>query len=77
MVGTIKRECLNHMIIFSEAHAYRVLKKYFKHYHDDRTPLGLDKDTPSFRAVEPPERGQVKRRPVLGGLHHRYFREAA
>ncbi len=43
MVGTIKRECLNHTIIFSEAHARRVLKKYFEYYHDDRTHLGLDK----------------------------------
>ena len=77
VVGTIKRECLNHMIIFNEAHARRVLKKYFEYYHDDRTHLGLEKETPSLRAVEPPDRGSVKRRPTVGGLHSRYFREAA
>lgn len=77
LVGTIKRECLNHTIIFSEAHARRVLKKYFAYYHDDRTHLGLDKDAPSVRAIEPPELGPVKRRPSVGGLHSRYYREAA
>lgn len=77
MVGTIKRECLNHMIIFNEAHARRTLKKYFEYYHDDRTHLGLKKETPGFRSRELPEQGPVQRRPTVGGLHSRYFREAA
>jgi transposase InsO family protein len=77
LVGTIKRECLNHMIVFNEAHARRVLKKFFEYYHDDRTHLGLEKDTPAGRIVEPPELGPVKRRPVVGGLHSRYYRKAA
>ncbi len=77
VVGTIKRECLNHMIIFNEAHARRVLKKYFEYYHDDRTHLGLKKETPGFRSTELPELGPVQRRPTVGGLHSRYFRKAA
>ena len=77
MVGTTKRECLHHMILFSESHARRVLKKFFQYYHDDRTHLGLEKATPAGREVESPERGPVKRRPVVGGLHSRYYRQAA
>ncbi len=77
VVGTIKRECLNHMIIFNEAHARRVLKKYFEYYHDDRTHLGLEKETPNCREIEPIEIGSVAQRPVVGGLHSRYFRDAA
>jgi len=77
VVGTIKREFLNHMIIFNESHARRLLKKYFEYYHEDRTHLGLDKETPSCRKVEPPHLGLVKRKPMAGGLHSRYFREAA
>jgi putative transposase len=77
VVGTIKRECLNHAIIFSEAHARRLLRGYFDYYHDDRTHLELDKKTPGGRQVEPVNSGQVKRRIVVGGLHSRYYRAAA
>ena len=77
MVGTIKRECLNHMILLGESHARRVLKRYFEYYHEARTHLGLDKDSPIPRKVEPPHLGPVKRRPMVGGLHSRYYRRAA
>ncbi len=77
VVGTIKREFLHHMIIFNESHARRLLKKHFEYYHEDRTHLGLEKETPSCRKVEPRHLGLVKRRPMAGGLHSRYFREAA
>ena len=77
MVSTTKRECLHHMIIFSENHARSVLKKFFQYYHDDRTHLGLEKATPAGRDVEPDGVGPVKCRPVLGGLHNRYYRQAA
>ena len=73
----LSRLRLNHMIIFGEAHARRVLKKYFEYYHDDRTHLGLEKETPGYRTVEPSELGPVKRKSKVGGLHCRYFREAA
>lgn len=76
-VGTLKRECLNHVIIFNERHAFRIIRKFLEYYHDDRTHLGLGKETPSAREIEAPDRGPVTCRPILGGLHHRYFREAA
>lgn len=77
VVGTLKRECLNHMIVFNDAHARRLLRRYLEYYHGSRTHLGLDKDTPDGRAVEPLELGPVRRRPMVGGLHSRYFRAAA
>ncbi len=77
VVGTLKRECLNHVIVLSENHARRILKSYLAYYHDARTHLGLAKDTPYGRAVEPPVLGPVQRRPMVGGLHSRYYRDAA
>jgi transposase InsO family protein len=77
VVGTLKRECLNHMIVFNEAHARRILKQYLRYYHGTRTHLGLGKDTPDSRPIEPPELGFVKRQVFLGGLHSRYYRTAA
>jgi hypothetical protein len=77
MVGTIKRESLNHMILLGRKHTFRVLKRYFEYYHEARTHLGLEKDTPVPRKVEPPCLGPVKRRPMVGGLHSRYYRRAA
>ena len=55
----------------------RVLREYVGYYHGSRTHLGLMKDCPEPREIEPPELGLVSSRPVLGGLHHRYFRQAA
>ena len=77
VVGTIKRECLNHVIVFNEEHARRILRGYLEYYHGSRTHLGLDKDAPDGRAVEPAELGPVRRRPMVGGLHSRYYRAAA
>ncbi len=77
MVGTLKRECLNHMIIINERHAYRIIREFLQYYHNDRTHQGLEQETPNGRKIEPPEIGPVKRRPILSGLHHRYYREAA
>ena len=77
MVGTIKRDCLDHMIILNELHLRRVLRDYFKYYHEVRTHLALSKDAPIPREVEPPERGPVRSVPMVRGLHHRYFRKAA
>ena len=77
VIGSIRRECLDHMIIFNEQHLRRVLRQYLDYYHQSRTHLGLAKDCPVPRAVEPPEVGSIKSEPVLGGLHHRYFRQAA
>ena len=77
VVGTLKRECLDHTIVFGERHARRVLLKYLDYYHGSRTHLGLGKDTPDGREVDPVDLGSVKRRPMVGGLHSRYYREAA
>ena len=77
MVGTLKRECLNHVIVFGERHTRSVLKRYLDYYHGSRTHLGLDKDSPDGRPVEPPELGPVRREVVVGGLHSRYYRAAA
>ena len=76
VIGSIRRECLDHVIIFNERHLRRVLKEYIDYYHRSRTHLGLEKDCPEVRAVEPPGVGPIRSEPVLGGLHHRYFRRA-
>jgi transposase InsO family protein len=77
VVGSIRRECLDHTIVFNERHIRRLLKEYFCYYHGSRTHLGLAKDCPEARAVEPPETGRVASEPMVGGLHHRYSRHAA
>ena len=77
MIGSILRECLDHVIIFDERHLRRILREYLDYYHRSRTHLGLGKDCPESREIEPPDLGPVASRPVLGGLHHRYYRQAA
>lgn len=77
VIGSIRRECLDHMIIFGEKHLRKVLREYCDYYHESRTHLGLEKDCPEPRAVEPPELGKVVSIPQVGGLHHRYTRKAA
>ena len=77
VIGSIRRECLDHMIIFGEKHLRKVLREYCDYYHESRTHLGLEKDCPEPRAVEPPELGKVVSIPQVGGLHHRYSRMAA
>ena len=77
VIGTIRRECLNHVIVLGEKHLRRVLKEYLAYYHGSRTHLGLGKDAPEPRAVEARDSGAVASEPVLRGLHHCYYREAA
>jgi transposase InsO family protein len=77
VIGTIRRECLDHVIALGERHLRRVLKEYLAYYHESRTHLGLDKDAPVSRPIQSPDVGPVVTKPVLGGLHHRYYREAA
>ncbi|UCG50456.1 MAG: transposase [Candidatus Latescibacterota bacterium] len=76
-IGSIRRECLDHVIIFSERHLRRVLRNYFTYYHKSRTHLGLNKDCPRPRPVEAPDLGPIRTEPMVGGLHHRYFRQTA
>jgi transposase InsO family protein len=75
LIGSIRRECLDHLIVFNAAHLRRVLRSYADYYNDDRTHLALEKDAPNSRAVE--RDGEVVSRPILGGLHHRYGRKAS
>ena len=76
-VKTIRRECLDHMIVFHESSLRKILSSYFEYYHRSRTHLSLGKDSPEPRAVQPPEMGSVVSMPQVGGLHHRYERQAA
>ena len=77
LIGSIRRECLDHVIVLSEAGLRRVLKTYFDYYDRSRTHLALGKDAPAHRAIQPPPLDQVIEIPQVGGLHHRYERRAA
>ena len=77
VIGSIRRECLDHLIVVNERHLRRVLKEYLSYYDGCRTHLSLSKDSPSARALESREEGNVIAFPLLGGLHHRYKRLAA
>ena len=77
IIGSIRRECLDYMIILDEQHLRRILRSYFDYYHSCRTHLSLEKDAPDSRPVEPSEMGKVVAIPKVGGLHHHYTRLAA
>jgi len=77
LIGSIRRECLDHVIVLGERHLLRILATYFAYYHRSRTHLSLTKDAPESRAVMSPETGEVVELPEVGGLHHRYERRAA
>jgi len=72
LIGSTRRECLDHMIVFGEAHLRRILRGYAAYYNVSRTHRSLNKDAPLHRAIE--RLGAVVSRPVLGGLHHQYCR---
>jgi len=72
VIGSIRRECLDHVVIRGEAHLRRILLSYADYCNDDRTHLTLSKDTSRRRPVE--RTGRITMRPMLGGLHHRYAR---
>src|SRR5580704_11664503 len=77
LIGSIRRECLDHIIVWNERSSRRTLKDYFAYYQRSRTHLALAKDAPESRVVEKPESGCIVAIPQLGGLHHRYQRHAA
>jgi transposase InsO family protein len=72
LIGSVRRECLDHVIVFGEAHLRRVLRSYANYYNDIRTHRSLHKDAPVHRPVQ--RAGILKSRPILGGLHHQYVR---
>jgi transposase InsO family protein len=77
MIGAIRRECLDRVIVLNERHLRRILASYFNYYHRSRTHLSLGKDTPVGRPVEPAGGGKIAAFAQVGGLHHRYERLAA
>jgi transposase InsO family protein len=77
VIGSLRRECLDHVIVWSERSLRRHLGQYLTYYHAWRTHLSLDKDAPVPRPVQPPTCGPVVQVPHLGGLHHHYERRAA
>ncbi len=76
LIGSIRRECLNHVIVLNERHLKRILRSYLVYYHEARTHLSLDRNSPVPREVELPGCGKVISIPQVGGLHHRYRRAA-
>jgi transposase InsO family protein len=76
LIGSIRRECLDHVIVLNEDHLRRILADYFAYHHEARTHLSLDRNSPIPRSVCPVEQGRVVAKAYLGGLHHRYTRAA-
>jgi transposase InsO family protein len=72
LIGSICRECVDHIVVFGERHLRHVLQCYMDYYNEIRTHLSLSKDTPISRPAE--TAGRIIRRPILGGLHHQYAR---
>ena len=77
MIGTIRRECLDHVIVFSARSLCRHLNSFIRYYHRSRTHLGLQKDTPEPRPIQGPKAGRIISIPEVGGLHHSYERRTA
>jgi transposase InsO family protein len=72
LIGTLRRECLDHVLIYGERHLRRILTLYSLYYNETRTHLGLGKDAPPRRSVQ--RSGTIVTIPILCGLHHRYAR---
>lgn len=77
LIGSIRRECLDHLVVLGEESLRRILQSYMEYYHDSRCHLGLNKDSPETREVQPPDKDIVVEIPKVGGLHHRYEQRAA
>ncbi|MGO8698039.1 MAG: integrase core domain-containing protein [Limisphaerales bacterium] len=77
LIGSIRRECLDHVIVLNERHLHRRLTDYLSYYHRHRPHRSLEQDCPEPRAVEPPDEGNIIELPLVSGLHHRYARQAA
>ena len=77
LVGSIRRECLDRVIVFHERQLSQSLKSYFEYYHHVRPHRSLEHDSPVPRPVQSADRGKVIEMPLLGGLHHHYLRQVA
>jgi putative transposase len=76
VIGSIRRERLDHVLVFHETSLRRILRSYLDYYHRSRTHLSLGKDSPEPRTIQPEPMGRVVALPQVGGLHHRYERRA-
>jgi hypothetical protein len=76
LIGSIRRDLLDHVIVLGERHLMKLLRGYFDYYHTARCHMALDHNAPEPREVEGPETGKVMALPMVGGLHHRYRRGA-
>jgi transposase InsO family protein len=72
LIGSIRHECLDHIVVLDEAHLRRILRSYARYYNDIRTHRSLDRDAPAVRPIQ--RAGSIKAWPILGGLHHHYVR---
>ena len=72
LIGSIRRECLDHVIVWGEPHLRRILRSYANYYDNMRTHRSLNKDAPISRSIQ--RIGIISSRPILGGLHHHYIR---
>jgi hypothetical protein len=77
LTGSLRRECLDHVVIFNERHLHGVIREYLDYYHHHRTHQALEHDCPVPRLVEDPDQGKIIELSLVGGLHHRYTRKAA
>jgi len=77
LIGSIRRDCLNHVVILGESHLRKILRRYFHYYHTYRTHLSLQKDPPEPRPIHGVNLGEIIEIPEVGGLHHHYERQAA
>src|SRR5262245_10703055 len=77
VIGSIRRECLDHVVVMGERHLRGILSQYVDYYNRTRTHLSLGKDAPEPRSVQPPAQGRVEEVSRVGGLHHEYLRRAA
>jgi putative transposase len=75
MIGSIRRECLDHVIILGENRLCRILRSYFAYYHNSRPGQSLERNSPTPREIEPPSKGRIISIPQVGGLHHYYRRD--
>jgi putative transposase len=76
-IGSVPRECLDHVIVMTATGLQRLMRGYCAYYEESRTHLALNKDAPIARRVAVPSEGRVVSIPLVGGLHHRYERQAA
>ena len=77
LIGSIRRECLDHLVVLGRRHLQRVLTSYFAYYHGPRCHMSLNGDAQEHREPQPPGMGRVIEIPEVGVLHHRYLRRAA